>query len=159
MSIFDFLKRKKEKVKPSVPVEVEKKKKLEKRAEVRTKKEKKEKEKKQKVKREVKKSKVRRIKRSRYQNAYRVLKEPHLTEKASILNENKQYVFKVFPKANKIEVKKAIEKIYGVDVESVNILRVPRKRRRLGRITGWRKGYKKAIVKIKKGQTIEILSK
>ena len=89
--------------------------------------------------------------------AYRVLKTPHVTEKATGLVGQNQYVFKVWPRANKVETKKAIENLYGVDVISVKIIKVPRKRRRLGRISGWRKGYKKAIVKIKEGQKIEVL--
>lgn len=89
--------------------------------------------------------------------AYRVLKTPQVTEKATSLVGQNQYVFKVWPRANKVETKKAIENLYGVDVISVKIIKVPRKRRRLGRISGWRKGYKKAIVKIKEGQKIEVL--
>ena len=89
--------------------------------------------------------------------AYRVLKTPQVTEKATGLVGQNQYVFKVWPRTNKVETKKAIEDLYGVDVISVKIIKVPRKRRRLGRISGWRKGYKKAIVKIKEGQKIEVL--
>ena len=89
--------------------------------------------------------------------AWRALKAPQVTEKATGLVGQNQYVFKVWPRANKVETKKAIEDLYGVDVISVKIIKVPRKRRRLGRISGWRKGYKKAIVKIKEGQKIEIL--
>ena len=89
--------------------------------------------------------------------AWRVLKTPQVTEKATGLVDQNQYVFKVWPRANKVETKKAIEDLYGVDVISVKIIKVPRKRRRLGRISGWRKGYKKAIVKIKEGQKIEVL--
>jgi len=90
--------------------------------------------------------------------AWRYIVAPHITEKATLLAEKEnQYVFKVAPDANKIEVKKAIEDLYGVKVEKVRIIKVPRKRRRRGRIEGWRKGYKKAIVKIKEGQKIEIL--
>ena len=88
---------------------------------------------------------------------YRVLKTPQVTEKATALVGQNQYVFKVWPRANKVETKKAIEDLYEVDVISVKIIKVPRKRRRLGRISGWRKGYKKAIVKIKEGQKIEVL--
>jgi len=91
--------------------------------------------------------------------AYRILKTPHITEKATDLVKKNQYVFKVFPEANKTEIKKAIEDLYGVDVESVKTINVPRKQRRLGRIRGWRKGYKKAIVKIKEGQKIEVMPK
>lgn len=89
--------------------------------------------------------------------AYRILKTPQVTEKATGLVGQNQYVFKVWPRANKVETKKAIEDLYGVDVISVKIIKVPRKRRRLGRISGFRKGYKKAIVKIKEGQKIEVL--
>lgn len=91
--------------------------------------------------------------------AYRILKSLHVTEKATDLGKNDHYVFRVFPKTNKSEIKKAVEEIFGVDVISVNIIKTPPKRRRLGRIFGWRKGYKKAIVKIKKGQKIDILPK
>ncbi len=91
--------------------------------------------------------------------AWRVLKTPHVTEKAADLAEKNQYVFKVWPRVNKTEIGKAIEDIYGVDVLSVRIIKVPRKQRRLGKIQGWRKGYKKAIVKIKEGQKIEIMPK
>jgi large subunit ribosomal protein L23 len=91
--------------------------------------------------------------------AYRVLKTPHVTEKATGLVGQNQYIFKIWPRANKTETKKAIEDIYGVDVISVKIIKVPRKRRRLGKISGWRKGYKKAIVRIKKGQKIDVLSR
>jgi len=89
--------------------------------------------------------------------AYRVLKTPHVTEKATDLTKKNQYLFKIWPGANKVEVKKAIKDLYGVDVLSVKIINVPSKRRRLGRISGWRKGYKKAIVRIKEGQKIEVL--
>jgi len=88
---------------------------------------------------------------------YGILKTPQITEKATDLVEKNQYTFKVWPRANKIEVKKTIENLYGVDVISVRIINVPQKQRRLGKISGWRKGYKKAIVEIKKGQKIEVL--
>lgn len=88
---------------------------------------------------------------------FRTLKIPHITEKATDLAQNNQYVFRVFPKTNKIELKKAIKDIYGVDVVSVKIINVPLKKKRLGRIQGIKPGYKKAIVKIKKGQKIELL--
>ena len=76
-----------------------------------------------------------------------------------MLAEKNKYTFKIWSKANKIEVKKAIEGIYGVDVINVKVINIPRKKRRLGKQTGWRKGYKKAIVRIKEGQKIEILSR
>ena len=89
--------------------------------------------------------------------APKVLKEPHVTEKATELTKENQYIFKVWPRSNKIEIKKAVEQLYRVDVEGVRIVNVPARKRRLGRIQGWRKGYKKAIVKIAKNQKIEVL--
>jgi len=89
--------------------------------------------------------------------SYQIIKSPQITEKASELAEKNQYVFKIFPQANKIQIKKAIEKIYGVNVEKVRIINIPSKERQLGRISGIKPGYKKAIVKIRKGQKIEIL--
>ena len=89
--------------------------------------------------------------------AYRFLKIPHVSEKATGLTEKNQYIFRVYPSANKIEVKKAVQDVYGVDVASVRIINVPRKKRRLGMIEGFRKGYKKAIVKVKGGQKIEVM--
>jgi large subunit ribosomal protein L23 len=100
------------------------------------------------------KKKTREIKISQ---TYRILKIPQVTEKATDLTKENQYVFRVFPKANKTEIKKAINDLYGVDVSEIRIIRVPAKRRRLGRISGWRKGYKKAIVKLAEGQKIEVL--
>jgi len=91
--------------------------------------------------------------------AYRVLSAPHITEKATDLSEKNKYVFKVKNRTNKIEIKKAIKDVYGVDVVDVKIINIHRKKRRLGKQTGWRKGYKKAIVKVKEGQKIEILSR
>ncbi len=88
--------------------------------------------------------------------AFRILKSLHITEKSTDLSKNDQYLFQVFPKANKTEIKKAIEEIFNVDVLSVNILKTPAKRRRLGRTFGWKKGYKKAIIKVGKGQKIDI---
>ena len=58
---------------------------------------------------------------------------------------------------NKNEIKNAVEGIYKVDVLSVNLIKIPAKKRRLGRTEGFRKAYRKAVVKIKNGQKIEIL--
>ncbi len=89
--------------------------------------------------------------------AWKVLEKPHITEKATLLAKNNEYVFRVFKRSNKIEIRQAVKDVYGVDVEGVKIITVPPKRRRLGKTRGWRKAYKKAIVKIRKGQKIEIL--
>jgi len=89
--------------------------------------------------------------------AYRVLSSVHVTEKATGLEAENKYVFNVSSKANKTEIKKAVQDLYGVNVKNVRIINIPRKQRRLGKQKGWRKGYKKAIVRINKGQRIEIM--
>lgn len=89
--------------------------------------------------------------------SYDAVKDPHISEKATYLTEKNQYTFKVSPSFNKTEIQKAVSGIYGVDVLSVNIIKIPAKKRRLGRTQGWRKSYKKAVVTIKEGQKIEII--
>ena len=86
-----------------------------------------------------------------------VLVSPQITEKAVNLQDDNQYVFKVTAKANKSEVKKAVEGVYNVDVLKVRMINIPAKKKRLGRTMGWQAGYKKAIVSVRKGQIIEIL--
>jgi large subunit ribosomal protein L23 len=92
-------------------------------------------------------------------NSYRILKSLHVTEKATDLSKNNKYVFEVFSRSNKTEIKKAVGETFDVDVIKVNIIKTPAKKRRQGRTLGWKKGYKKAIVSIKKGQKIDILPK
>lgn len=89
--------------------------------------------------------------------SFEVIKEPHISEKGSFLAEINQYTFQVSPNYSKQEIKKAIEGIYGVNVLSVNTIKIPHKKRRLGKTQGFRKKFKKAVVKIKEGQKIEIL--
>ena len=89
--------------------------------------------------------------------AFLVLKGPQITEKATFLQNSNKYVFKVFNKATKPEVRKAVQSLYGVDVIGVQIIKSPRKAKRLGRTTGFKKAYQKAVVSLKKGQVIEIM--
>jgi len=89
--------------------------------------------------------------------SYEAIKQPHISEKASYLAESNQYIFDVLPNYNKNEIANSIEGLYKVNVLSVNIVRIPAKKRRLGKTQGFRKAYKKAIVTIKEGQKIEIL--
>ncbi len=84
------------------------------------------------------------------------LEKPHISEKASFLEEKKLYVFRVSDRVNKKEIKEEIEKKYKVKVIGVRIIRIPSKKRRVGRIEGTRKSYKKAIVRLKKDQSIDI---
>ena len=88
-----------------------------------------------------------------------VLKRPHITEKAAVLAEENFYVFEIEKTANRIEVKKAIEETFKVDVENVNIVNLPSKKIQKGKIVGSKGGCKKAIVKVKKGQKIDIIEK
>lgn len=89
--------------------------------------------------------------------SYDAVREPHISEKATNLADKNQYIFKVSENFNKKEIKKAVEGVYGVDVLSVNVIKIPAKKRRIGRIQGHKKSYIKAVVKIKEGQKIEIL--
>ena len=82
---------------------------------------------------------------------------PHVTEKATVLAEKNQYVFKVQPNSTKLTVKQAVETQYGVSVDKVRMITVPSKKKRLGKIMGIKKGYRKAIVKVREGQSIQIL--
>ncbi len=84
---------------------------------------------------------------------------PIITEKSSQLAKDNVYQFKVKKEANKILIKKAIELIYGVKVEEVRTIKVPSKPKRLGRFLGKKPSYKKALVKLKEGESIEITPK
>lgn len=85
-----------------------------------------------------------------------ILLSPINTEKAISGQSMGSYIFKIAPGANKIEASKAIGRAYNVKVVSVNIINVPKKARQVGRTKGFRAGYKKAIVTLAKGQSIEI---
>ena len=90
--------------------------------------------------------------------SYSIIKEPHISEKASLLSAKvNQYTFKVINGFGKVEIKKAVEGVYNVNVLSVNIIKIPHKKRRIGKTQGFKKGFVKAVVTLKKGQTIEIL--
>lgn len=88
--------------------------------------------------------------------AYRVLIKPLVTEKAANLGAQNKYVFAVAETANKIEVAEAVAMVYGIKPLSVNIVRVKGKQVRYGRIRGERKDWKKAIVMLPAGKTINI---
>ena len=92
----------------------------------------------------------------KYGNAYRVLVKPLITEKAANLGTENKYVFAVSVRANKIEVAKAVDELYGVKPVSVNIIKMQGKKVRQGRTKGKRKDWKKAIVTLPEGKTINI---
>jgi large subunit ribosomal protein L23 len=87
---------------------------------------------------------------------YRDLLQMHLlTEKSLVLKEqNNAYVFRVDRRANKAEIKKAIEKVFSVKVDSVRTMVMPGKPKRLGRFAGRTGSWKKAVVILKEGQQI-----
>lgn len=91
--------------------------------------------------------------------AFRVLKGPVISEKGTKLEKEGKYLFKVFSNAKKNDIKKAVEDLYKIKVDKVNTITIPRKKKKLGRTEGWKAGYKKAIVSLKKGEKIEVVSR
>ena len=91
-----------------------------------------------------------------------VLKRPLITEKVSTLNESGKYGFIVDRNANKVDIKKEVEKMYGVTVESVNTMRYQGKRKsrftKSKVVTGRTAGFKKAIVTVAEGEVIDFYS-
>jgi large subunit ribosomal protein L23 len=91
-----------------------------------------------------------------------VLKKPLVTEKVSSLNEKGKYGFIVDADANKVEIKKAVEKQYGVNVEKVNTMNVMGKLKtrytKAGVLAGRKPNYKKAIVTLAEGEIIDFYS-
>lgn len=81
---------------------------------------------------------------------------PIVTEKATILLEQNKYVFEVLTKATKPEIKAAIESLFEVKVIGVNTLRLPRKKRRVGRFIGYKPQYKRAVVTLADGDSITL---
>jgi len=89
-------------------------------------------------------------------NRYDVIKRPLITEKSTIQKESaNQLTFEVDRKANRVEIKKAVESIFKVKVAGVRTIQVMGKFKRRGRILGKRNDYKKAIVRLMPGERIE----
>ncbi len=86
-------------------------------------------------------------------NINSVLQGPCLTEKAALLQEvDGKVVFKVHPKANKIEIKRAVEKMFNVKVKDVRTASMPGKQKRTGRTVGFTSSWKKAYVTLSEGE-------
>ena len=96
-------------------------------------------------------------KRKDLKEVYRILKEPHISEKATQLSDKNKYTFKVYSGVNKIQIAKAIASLYGVKVKDVHIINIKSKKRILRGFEGRKAGYKKAIVTLEKGYKIELL--
>ena len=96
------------------------------------------------------------IAKSDTKEAYRVLIKPLITEKAAYLKSENKYLFQVNIKATKNEIKKAVFHVYGVWPQDVNIINLKGKKVRYGKSQGVTKNKKKAVVTLKKGESIEI---
>ena len=89
---------------------------------------------------------------------YRVLLEPHISEKVSILgDDSNQYAFKVARDSTKAEIKAAVETIFGVNVEGVSTLNVRGKEKRSWRGISRKKSWKKAYVRVASGQELDYM--
>jgi large subunit ribosomal protein L23 len=89
-------------------------------------------------------------------NVHDVIRRPLVTEKSNIGREEDNIVtFAVDPRANKHEIRRAVEALFDVNVIEVRTMRMPRKSRRVGKFVGRKPEWKKAIVRLAEGQTIE----
>lgn len=89
-------------------------------------------------------------------NVYQVLKRPILTEKSDFQRDDNQYVFEVDRKANKLQIKEAIEQLFDVEVMAVNTMIMKPKRRKLGRkMIVTRPAWKRAVVTLAPGERIQ----
>ena len=92
------------------------------------------------------------------ERVFKVLLGPHISEKATVLAENqKQFIFKVATDATKLEIKKAVELLFEVSVDSVRVMNYAGKQKRHGRTMGRRAAWKKAYVRLAEGSHIDFL--
>jgi large subunit ribosomal protein L23 len=92
-------------------------------------------------------------------SAYEIIRRPIITEKTTMLGDRGQYAFEVARTANKVDVKRAVEQIFKVNVRAVNVMHVrgkPRRMGRMGRSMGMTTPWKKAVVTLQEGQRIEL---
>jgi len=90
------------------------------------------------------------------QRLYQVLLAPHISEKTAMDAEMRgRHTFKVATDASKLEIRKAVEKLFSVEVRSVHVVNVNGKSKRFGQVEGKRSDWKKAIVKLAEGQDID----
>ena len=85
-----------------------------------------------------------------------VLISPVVSEKSYSLIEDNKYSFRVHPKAHKTQIRQAVEELFGVNVIAVNVIKVQSKPKRRGLVRGRKPGWKKAIVQLRQGESIEI---
>jgi large subunit ribosomal protein L23 len=89
-------------------------------------------------------------------NVYEVLRRPLVTEKGTVLQDQNKYIFEVAKGANKPQIKQAVEKAFNVTVKSINIMTVVGKKKRYGRAITQRPDWKKAVVTLKEGDSIQV---
>lgn len=89
-------------------------------------------------------------------NQAAILTEPWITEASTAAQETGKYVFRVARDSNKQQIKKAVESAYKVSVVSVNTVKIPKKFRNYGKTPGWKPGFRKAVVTLKKGDSIQL---
>ena len=87
-----------------------------------------------------------------------IIKYPIITDKSTRLLENNQYSFIVSPYSDKITIKAAIEYLFNVKVAKINTCHLPKKKKRVGKYIGWKPYYKKAIVTLSEGDTINLFA-
>jgi len=87
-----------------------------------------------------------------------IIKYPIITDKATRLLENNQYSFIVDPDSDKITIKMSIEYLFDVNVIKINTCHLPKKKKRVGKYFGWKSHYKKAIVTLSEGDTINLFA-
>ncbi len=85
-----------------------------------------------------------------------VLLAPVVSEKSYSLIEDRKYSFRVHPDAHKTQIRQAVEELFDVKVQTVNVIKVQAKPKRRGMIPGRKPGWKKAIVQLREGESIEI---
>ena len=89
--------------------------------------------------------------------ADQIIIEPVLTEKSNVMKETGRYVFKVDPRANKLEVRRAVESLFGVHPVQCNIINVKGKPKRVRYKNGYTASWKKAVVTLREGESISAL--
>ncbi|MBN2397775.1 MAG: 50S ribosomal protein L23 [Deltaproteobacteria bacterium] len=90
-------------------------------------------------------------------NIYSVIKKPVVTEKSTIAREEEnKYLFEVDRGATKIDIRNAVEKIFKVSVVDVHTINVSGKKKRVGRVIGRRRNWKKAVITLAPGSSIEV---
>lgn len=91
-------------------------------------------------------------------NKISTIKQPILTDKTIRLTESRKYSFLVNLDSTKSEIKVAIESLFQVKIRKINTCNLPRKKKRVGKFTGWKAQYKKAIVTLSEGETINLFT-